>query len=460
MVPPRRRRHAFAVGIVLLALFASAVSPAVAAPPPRPLCDGCGDSFAEAAAERGVDITVVHSTATVHVHENGSATWVVRNRVADSPGLARLREDAGLRAAVAERAMWDTDVLSTTVTAEDVVVTHYRDDDFAEQTPGGALRSDAFTEDYSLRNLAGLGADELTVVAPAGMRVAATVPGSTHSDDGRRMTLTEFSEDQEGAFVTFVPRDSVAGPVLSFAAVVSGVWLVFVVNIFVFLVLPAAAFALLVAALVGGLSWTRARSNRPLSRLGERAGGVLTVVGVLVTLGSLLAGGFSLLGSSAAPMVGAGVTTTLVGVALSRPAVRDRLSYRTLLVVAAAAALLAAVVTVAAAVALRQNGVTRSLLTSLWFLVALFALLPAGYAAGRGNRRLAIVTAVFGFFVAILPLVPLTTPALGNGLLVALLALVGGTVVAVVGSPLLIAGALLAVDSSDTSPSETTQIAD
>ncbi|SEO44541.1 hypothetical protein SAMN04487948_102449 [Halogranum amylolyticum] len=465
MIPPRPRRHTV-VGIVLLALLASvvasaAVVPALAAPPPRPLCDGCGDSFAEAAAERGVDVTVQHSTATVRVHENGSATWVVRNRLADDAGADRLRSDAGLRTAVADRAMWNTDLLSTAAT-DDGVVARYRDDDFAERTPGGALRSDAFTESYSLRNLAGLGADELTVVAPDGMHVAATVSGSTRSDDGTRTTLTEFTEDQEGEFVTFVPGDSPAGPLLSLVAVGSAVWLVAAANAVVFLALPTAAFGLLVGALLGGLSWARARSTRPLSRLGERAGAVLTVAGLFVTFGSLFAGVASLFGGSAAPAVGAGVTTTLVGVALSRPAVRDRLSYRTLVVVAAVAVLLAAAVTVAAAVVLRQNGVTRSLLSSLWFFVALFALLPAGYAAGRGDRRLALATAVSGFLVTILPLVPVTTPALGNGLLVALLTLVGGTAVAVVGSPLLTVGASLAADPSNPSDgaAETTRIVD
>ena len=69
------------ISVVALSVF----GPSAAAPPPRPLCDACGDAFERTAEAHGVVLTVERSTATVAVHENGSATWVVRNRLADSP---------------------------------------------------------------------------------------------------------------------------------------------------------------------------------------------------------------------------------------------------------------------------------------------------------------------------------------------------------------------------------------
>lgn len=219
MVSPHRT--SLLTALVLAFLLVSTVVPTAAAPPPRPLCDGCGDSYAETAAEFGVDIDVTESTAVVHVHENGSATWVVANHVADSAGIDRLRANASLRAAIADRAMWDTEVLSTSVSDDGVVTTRYREADFATES-FGVTRSGMFTQSVGYANMEGLGADELTIVAPEGTRVGATVPGSTVADDGREMTLTSFDTEQEGEFVTFVPVDAPLGSVQSTLALWAG----------------------------------------------------------------------------------------------------------------------------------------------------------------------------------------------------------------------------------------------
>ncbi|WP_240334508.1 hypothetical protein [Halorussus sp. MSC15.2] len=245
---------------LLVASLAWSVVPSTAAPPPRPLCDACGESFEATAASEGVTLSVERSTATLTVHGNGSATWVVRNRLADSEGVERLRENAGLRTDVADRAMWDTEFLGASVSSAGVLTARYREPNFAERSVGGVLRSGAFTEAYGYRNLDGLGADRLVVVAPDGMRVGRTVPGATVSADGRRTTLTEFDD---GGFVTFVPADTALEPVSSALAIWSLLGPVVGTNLLLYAVLPASVFGLLVAALGAGISRFRrnARSS-------------------------------------------------------------------------------------------------------------------------------------------------------------------------------------------------------
>jgi hypothetical protein len=248
MVPKRALRSGLCA--LLVVSLVVAVSPGVAAPPPRPLCDACGDSFEATAGSHGVVVTVEESTATVSVRENGTATWVVRNHLDDSPGAERLRSNASLRAEIADRAMWDAEFLGANVSPEGVLTMRYREADFASRSVGGALYSGEFTEDYGYRNLDGLGADRLVVVAPDGKQVGWTVSGGTVSEDGQRITLTRL--DDEG-FVTFVPRDAALGPLWSLFAVGSVVAPVVVTNALVGVVLPTAAFALLFGVGVAAL---------------------------------------------------------------------------------------------------------------------------------------------------------------------------------------------------------------
>lgn len=97
---PSTRRTALLLGGLLVCLLAA---PALASPQPDPLCGACGSSFESVAEGRGLALNVTRSTATVQVHENGSATWVVTNRVTDTgPGT-----DADALRAVARRAATD-----------------------------------------------------------------------------------------------------------------------------------------------------------------------------------------------------------------------------------------------------------------------------------------------------------------------------------------------------------------
>lgn len=425
---------------LLVASLAGSVVPSTAAPPPRPLCDACGESFEATADSESVTLTVERSTATLTVHANGSAAWVVRNRLADSEGVERLRANAGLRTDVADRAMWDTEFLGANVSSAGLLTARYREQEFAERSVGGVLRSGAFTEAYGYRNFDGLGADRLVVVAPDGTRVGRTVPGATVSEDGRRTTLTEFDD---GGFVTFVPADTALGRIASALAIWSLLGPVVGTNLLLYVVLPASVFGLLVAALGSGVS----RFGPDRWRVGDTVGLTLAVLGVLVASLALLGGGLSLFGGAVPPAFGVGLTAAALGASLSRKSVRDRATYRRLVAGAALGVLLAAGATLAGALAF-GHGVTRSLFTGLPALIPLSALFPAGYAFGRGNRRLAVSTATAGLALSVLPFASFVSPTARFGPVVALFGTTYAVVVALAGTPLLVAGTSLAASAS------------
>ncbi|UPV74402.1 hypothetical protein M0R89_17950 [Halorussus limi] len=435
-----------ACALVVVSLLA-VVAPGSAAPPPRPLCDACGESLEKTAASRDLTVSVERSTATVSVARNGTATWVVRNRLADSPGVERLRENDTLRSEIADDAMWDAEFVAANVSSSGVLTMRYREPDFAEASVGGTLRSGEFTDAYGYRNLDGLGADRLVVVAPEGTEVGWTVPGATVSDDGRRTVLTAF---EDRGFVTFVPEESALGPLLSLLAVGTLVAPRVGSNLVAVVVFPTALFGLFVGAVGAGVS----RSDGLVGRVGEAVGPVLVGVGVLLTGGALLAsGGLSLLGGAATPLFGVGATAVVFGALLGRPAVRARATYWRLVAAGGVGVALAAGTTLVGAVAFDQSGLTYSLLSSFPPLVAVFALFPAGYALGRGDRRLALATAAVGFALSVLPFVSLLSPTRGFGLFVAVFVAAYAGAVAAVGTPLFVVGASLADSSGDASTS-------
>jgi len=423
----------YAVACLLVVSLPVAAAPASGAPPPRPLCDACGDSFETTAQGQGVSVAVERSTATVTVARNGTATWTVRNRLAS--GADRLRENATLRRAIADRAMWDTELLGATVTDGGVVVLRYREPEFAEPTAGGALRSGAFTEAYGYRSLQGLGADRLTVHAPPGTRIDRGVPGAAVAENGTRMTLTGL--DRQG-IVTFVPADSAVGPLLSLLALASLVGPVAVGNAVVLLGGPALLAA--VAVSVADYGFDRVGSER-VTRLAPGERGLAAVGGLLavVSLGAAVLGA----GGPATVGVGIGVTVAALGTALTRRGVRAGVSYRRLCLVAGLCVGAATAVAFGATVLTRGSGLTWSATGTLPVLGPLFALLPAGYALGRGWTDRAVLTAVAGVVLALVPAVPLFVPVAGLGWLVAPF-VVGATAAGLaLGVPLLAVGTAL-----------------
>ena len=437
---PHRLHHLALLCLVCVSLLCTAM-PVGAAPPPRPLCDACGDTFESTAESHGVSVTVTHSNATVAVNNNGTATWVVHNRLSNAEGVARLRANESLRTAIADRAMWDTELLSANVSGDGVITLRYREADFAQQSVGGTVRTGEFTEAYGYRNLDGLGADRLVVVAPDGMRVERAIDGATVSDDGQRMTLTELND---GRIVTFVPRDTAVGPLLSLLAVGALLGPVMAVKALAYTTLPAAVFTLLIGAAAGGV----ARLDWDLKRVRDSAGIVFAGVGALATVLSLLgATGVLRLGGIAAPLFGGGTALFICGIALSQRRVRERTSYRTVVGGAVVGAGIALGVTIAAAPMVVGDGFTFPV-SALLVLGPAFVLLPAGYAVGHGNHRLALKTAAIGFVLSVLPVLPILPAPFGLGVLFIPIATASAAAVAVAGLPLFLAGVSLGVPSS------------
>lgn len=79
--------HLALLGFLVFVL--GVASPALASPQPDRICGACGQSLETIAADRGIPLNVTQSSATVRVHENGSATWVVRNTL-DRANASRL----------------------------------------------------------------------------------------------------------------------------------------------------------------------------------------------------------------------------------------------------------------------------------------------------------------------------------------------------------------------------------
>jgi hypothetical protein len=98
------RRAALLIALLITtSLLLTAVAPAVASPQPDPVCGACGSSFEDIAEKQGVAVNVTHSSATVQIHANGSATWLVTNRLNES-AATRLSENSALLDRVARGA--------------------------------------------------------------------------------------------------------------------------------------------------------------------------------------------------------------------------------------------------------------------------------------------------------------------------------------------------------------------
>lgn len=429
----RQATIATVLGCLLLGFVAIAAVPAGAAPPPEPFCTACGDAFESAAADREVNLTVEHSTVRIVVEEDGQATWVVRNRLADADDAARLRTDRALLLALTEDAQENTELLGANITDDGVVTARYRDDDFATRTAGGTLRSDDFTDLQGSRTVYRLGADQLVVEAPQGMRVDWSVPGATVSDGGTRTTVTSY----EHGFVTFVPRDSSFGPLSSVLAVGSMAGTALTGPTALVLALPALVFGGLIGAFARMLRWQAL--SRPRLRTAAVLGYVTSawvavILAVLVSAGRFPVGGVTL------SLLGAAAVFPLLGVALSRPPLRDRLTYLRVLAGAASGIVLAILGTALATSAVAGPGPSIGLLIGSLLAAPLLASLPAGYALAAERRVVGIATAATGFALAMLPLATVTARSGGYWPVVAFIGVVGAVIGAVLALPALVAG--------------------
>lgn len=79
-------RSALLIALLTVAVLCLTAPPAVASTPPEPICGACGSSFERTASQAGVAVNVTHSTASVQIQPNGSATWSVTNRIQNATG--------------------------------------------------------------------------------------------------------------------------------------------------------------------------------------------------------------------------------------------------------------------------------------------------------------------------------------------------------------------------------------
>jgi hypothetical protein len=408
-----------------------------AAPPPRPVCAACGDAVEERAAEYGVDLAVTNSTARVTVAENGSAAWLVRNELGERASVDRLRENATLRGELADAHYWDVEVVSTSVTDDGVFTARYRDPDFAREGAGDTLLSGVFTHEYGYRNLEGLGADRLVVVAPDGMQIAQTVPGATRTDDRTRMVLTTYDR---GGFVTFVPEGATGGVLWGWLAIAMLVGPVVVRNAAIGILVPAGV----VGAVVGLGGRALGRLEDMVSEFVDAPGRALSVVGAGGIAFSLLAGAGGRAGVEGVMLFGVSVVAVTAGFVWSR-AGTARVTFWRVAVLALVGAGMATVATLAGSVLFSGRVYWFGLASRLPTLLALFALVPAGYAVRRGARRRGVLTAVTGVIVALALTVPLTARLWPFTLAQRLVfAVVSALALVAVGLPFLIVGSALA----------------
>ena len=384
-----------------LAVGVGFVGNADAAPPPRPVCAGCGGAFEQRAGEFGLEVRVTNSTARVTVHENGTGVWTVRNAVEGTDALARLRQNATLRAEIADARYWEVEVLSTNVTADGVFTARYRDGDFARGAIEGTMISGTLTDHHGsgYRNLHGLGADRLVVVAPDGMHIEQTVPGATLTADRSRTVLTEY---ERGGFVTFVPDGATLSFLSGWLAIASILGPTAVLNAVVAVALPAAV----VGGSVGASTPILRKAVSILAGLLDSPGTVLGVLGVVGLAGSLAAGAVGMSGVFAATVFGLSGVAAVAGLAWRHAGQAD-LTFRRVVVLSTLCACGGAALAVAGSV-LFSGQLLFGVATRLPMFVALFALVPAGFAVQRGNPRRGVSVAVFGVALALFLVVPLT----------------------------------------------------
>jgi len=196
-------------------LLLSVVGTAIASPQPENVCGACSDAFEDVASEQGVPVNVTHSTATVSLHENGSATWVVTNRVNGS-AADRFAESPAVLHRVARAAATEgyglpdgrkvsSDSVAASVDGRTITL-RFRERDASERRLGLAVARTLHRDGVMGGWL--LNADRFTVVGPPGTVLVnepndgldGDEPAAVPDVDGRRVTWTGPATDW-GSFI-------------------------------------------------------------------------------------------------------------------------------------------------------------------------------------------------------------------------------------------------------------------
>lgn len=334
---------------VLLVVLVGVVGPAVASPQPTFVCGACGGPFEQAAADQNVALNVTASTATVQVHENGSATWTVANRINES-AASKLSRDQALLESVARAAVYDGRGLphseegvefgSASIADTEVTIRFHQD--AAADRHAGLLVTDTFHSD-GVRGGWILNTDRFSIVGPPGTEIV-NEPSETIADGYATGTVTPVVDGQsvtwrgsttqaydsifyEDVYVVFGSSET------SEQEVAAGVGLatapIWIDNVETY-VLPA---VILYALLLGGLLYgvRRGASGNPVQL--ARLVAALGIVGIAGAVGAQLTDELAFFGGLGAIYLVGGV------VALHRPgalrSVRGTLAVATWSLVAA-----------------------------------------------------------------------------------------------------------------------------
>jgi hypothetical protein len=417
---PRRALHAL---VLLLAVSATVTlaAPAIAAPPPEPVCTNCAPAYERAAADAGLDVTVARSAAVVTLAESGNTTWRV-GLVLDGPDAAELAENNSLHRRLAAETAGEQLVAATPgpgfdrtsgggptfPDAEHVRYYRFSDPEFARDTVGGAMVVTKFRADLQGANYDGLGVDRLTV--HSFLDITHTLPGTDTVDGlgGSSFTLAE----RHTGLATFEPQTGIVGHASylpSFVGLAAVLLPVVAANAAI-VVLPA----LFVHALVtGGLFVLLAGSfPEPDDRWRRGVAGLLAATAAALTLQPLLASvlGSPILGGAEPLLFGPAAAFAVVAVGLVRPSLVGDGSPKRLAIRALGAG--AAVGVVAGTAAPGTTGWTfaawafeptppgATAWDGLGFALTVagptLALLPAGASLAAGQTRSALTVALAG----------------------------------------------------------------
>jgi hypothetical protein len=250
-------RTALRIACVLAVVATAVATPAAGSPQPTPTCRFCGFAFERAADDLGVAVDVEASTADVRIHENGSATWTVRNTLASAGAF---RDDSGQLDAVAGRLAErghgppDDPVLVDAHRDGDVAVLVFRDPDAAERR-AGLLVVDYF-HDGGYEPWYHVNADRLSVHGPEG-RAVTNDPTGVAVEDGTATWRGNGSAELyrgttlEGSpYLVFADRHSAATELRTTAALALATLPVVADSAEAYLLPQTLAFALALAGVV------------------------------------------------------------------------------------------------------------------------------------------------------------------------------------------------------------------
>jgi len=187
----------------LLFVVAIAVSVGSGAPPPVDVCGICGLADDEGDPSDQPDATVLDSSLTVTVGDDGTTRWVETATVSEETA-ERLRREERYRQRVTEstRIVTRPENLTATLDGQQLTV-RYRGES-AARYPGGVTVFDFDQSSYQ----PSIGAYRVTVRGP-GETTAHRIPDDSERQNGTAVWPTEVTDDLDRTTVVFAP----SGPV-------------------------------------------------------------------------------------------------------------------------------------------------------------------------------------------------------------------------------------------------------